>query len=201
MTDGPPRASRAGRKRDPEVDRRVLDAAREMVAEVGVRGASVSAIAQRAVVGKPSVYLRWPNLSGILVAAIADLRTPLAHIRGDSLEHSLLLACDDDHAALVRGPHLGFLSAALYEGSTDPAVGRELRTSILGPRRDRVLDILRADPTVRESGDGRLEAVANMLHAPILHDLALRSASSGHDLAASVSSVVHGIRPRPATAG
>lgn len=167
-----------------------------MVGEVGVRGASVSAIARRAVVGKPSVYLRWPNLSAILVAAIADLQVPLRHIRGDSLEHSLVLACDDDHVALVQGPHAGFLSAALYEGSTNAAVATELESSVFGPRRGRLLGILRSDPGIARSREHGLEAVVDSLHAPILRDLALRATGSGHDLAQSVSSIVHGIRPR-----
>jgi AcrR family transcriptional regulator len=62
-----------GRPRDPSVDERVLQATREVVAEVGVCGASMSAIADRAGVGKPTIYLRWPNLPEVIQAATDDV--------------------------------------------------------------------------------------------------------------------------------
>lgn len=64
-----------GRPRDPSVDGRVLSAAREVVALVGVRAASMSAIADRAGVGKPTIYLRWPNLGALVLAAVHDVPT------------------------------------------------------------------------------------------------------------------------------
>lgn len=62
-----------GRPRDPAITPKVLEATRQVVAEVGVRAASMSAIADRAGVGKPTIYLRWANLGELVGAAIADL--------------------------------------------------------------------------------------------------------------------------------
>lgn len=59
-----------GRPRDPTIDGRVLAATRQVVAEVGVRGASMSLVADRAGVGKPTIYLRWPNLRALVAAAV-----------------------------------------------------------------------------------------------------------------------------------
>lgn len=61
-----------GRPRDPEADVKILVATRAVVAEVGVRAASMSAIAERAGVGKPTIYLRWPNLGALVLAAVHD---------------------------------------------------------------------------------------------------------------------------------
>ena len=65
-----------GRPRDPGANRRILDAARAVAGELGVHGASMSAIADRSGVGKPTIYLRWANRREVIVAAIADIEAP-----------------------------------------------------------------------------------------------------------------------------
>lgn len=62
-----------GRPRDPSIDGRVLQAAREIVAEGGVQAASMRAIAKRVGCGKPTLYLRWPNARAIVEDAAARL--------------------------------------------------------------------------------------------------------------------------------
>lgn len=62
-----------GRPRDPSVERRALAACREIVAEVGIRGLSMAAIAERAGCGKPTLYLRWPNAQAVVRAALGAL--------------------------------------------------------------------------------------------------------------------------------
>lgn len=174
----------------------MLESARALVADRGVRGASVSAIARHARVGKPSVYLRWRNLTAIIVAAVGDLGAPLADVGGGSVEESLVLAVEDDHGHLVRGPHLAFLSAVLYASASDAEIARELWASVLGPRRDRLVAILRTDPVLAAVGPGRLVTAADLLQAPILHDMARRSPHPARDTTASTASVVRGIGTR-----
>ena len=62
-----------GRPRDPALDRRILAAAREVVSDGGVCSASVTAIAEHAGVGKPSLYLRWGNHNDVITAAFDEL--------------------------------------------------------------------------------------------------------------------------------
>jgi AcrR family transcriptional regulator len=62
-----------GRPQNPDVARRILAATRQVVAEVGVRDASMSAIADAARCGKPSIYLRWPSLEAVIEAAVEDV--------------------------------------------------------------------------------------------------------------------------------
>lgn len=66
----PPRAPAAGRPRNPDVDRRILTAAREVFATAGWRNFSIEAVARRARVGKPSIYLRWQNKEDLLIQAL-----------------------------------------------------------------------------------------------------------------------------------
>ncbi len=73
MPPTPDRPRRRGRPRDPALDGRILGATREVVAEGGVCAASITAIAERAGVGKPTVYLRWGNAVEVVTSAFDEL--------------------------------------------------------------------------------------------------------------------------------
>jgi AcrR family transcriptional regulator len=60
----------AGRPRDPEVDRKIAEAAIELFGDQGWAGFSVEAVAKRASVGKASIYLRWPTKEALLLEAL-----------------------------------------------------------------------------------------------------------------------------------
>ncbi len=50
-----------GRPRDPAINDAILTAARELLVEVGYAELSMEAVAARAGVSKPTLYLRWPE--------------------------------------------------------------------------------------------------------------------------------------------
>ena len=61
---------RSGRPRDPEVDKAILAAAMDLLAEVGYARLTMDQVATRARAGKASVYLRWPNKVALVAEAI-----------------------------------------------------------------------------------------------------------------------------------
>jgi AcrR family transcriptional regulator len=87
-------APHAGRPRDPDVDRRVADAAIALFGEAGWAGFSVEAVAKRACVGKASIYLRWPTKEALLVEALRQRVGLVAEVDTGSLRGDLVeLAC------------------------------------------------------------------------------------------------------------
>lgn len=67
-------AGTRGRPRDTSIDAKALAAARAVVGMVGLAGrASMSAIAEAAGTGKPTLYLRWDSLDDLVTAALDDL--------------------------------------------------------------------------------------------------------------------------------
>lgn len=50
-----------GRPRDPEIERAVLQAGLDLLAERGIKAVTHSAVARRAGVARATVYLRWPT--------------------------------------------------------------------------------------------------------------------------------------------
>src|SRR3569623_771660 len=62
--------SAPGRPRDPEVDRRIAEAALDVFGDAGWAGFAMEAVAKRAGVGKASLYLRWSNMEALLTDAL-----------------------------------------------------------------------------------------------------------------------------------
>ncbi|MGH3151329.1 MAG: TetR/AcrR family transcriptional regulator [Streptosporangiaceae bacterium] len=132
--DGPvPR----GRPRSQEADRAILSATVDLLAERGLDGMSIEEVAARAVVGKATIYRRWPS-KGLLaldafVVSFAE-QQPLPDtgtLRGD------LVAALNAWIRAVTGTSMGrMLTGLIAEAQHDP----ELRAAW----RDRVLEPLRA---------------------------------------------------------
>jgi AcrR family transcriptional regulator len=102
----------AGRPRDPEVDRRIAQAALDLFADAGWAGFAMEAVARLAGVGKASLYLRWSSKEALLadavtlrLARVADVDTGTLH--GDLVELATqmldIYAGDTGRAALRLG--------------------------------------------------------------------------------------------------
>ena len=68
---GPARSR--GRPRSPQIRDAILRAARALMNEAGPAGLTMEAVAERAGVGKPTVYRWWPNRHAVAMAALMDV--------------------------------------------------------------------------------------------------------------------------------
>jgi AcrR family transcriptional regulator len=59
-----------GRPRDPELDRRIAEAALDVFGDAGWAGFAMETVARRAGVGKASLYLRWAGKEALLTDAV-----------------------------------------------------------------------------------------------------------------------------------
>jgi AcrR family transcriptional regulator len=69
----PAGAANAGRPRSEEAHRAILDAALELLVEVGYSGLTVEGIANRAGVGKATIYRRWASKLPLVIEAFGQL--------------------------------------------------------------------------------------------------------------------------------
>ncbi|MGU3293218.1 TetR/AcrR family transcriptional regulator [Williamsia sp. M5A3_1d] len=79
----PGRVSPRGRRRDPRLDTAILDAALEVVAEVGYAATTVAAVVERAGAGKAAVYRRWESKKDLVLAAVQHLQAGEATVSAD----------------------------------------------------------------------------------------------------------------------
>lgn len=71
-----------GRPRDPAIDEAVLTATRALLVEVGCDQLSMVAIAERAGVGRPALYRRWPSKTHLVFEAVFGWQDAPATVAG-----------------------------------------------------------------------------------------------------------------------
>lgn len=142
--------STRGRRRDPAIDAAILTAARELVVEVGYANMSMEAVAARAGVTKPTLYLRYPNRALLVFDAIFG-KTKVRQIpdtgsiRAD-LEKAYRWAVDEFSAPEARAALPGLLA----EIAATPELGQLIRSVVIGPEYDRVREQLNLAQTRSE---------------------------------------------------
>lgn len=118
-------ASRAGRPRDPEADRALLDATLELLAEVGYDSLRVNDVAERAGVAKTTMYRRWEGKSALVLAAL--WRAPdLADIDEGSLRADLVALLGNFVEVAGAMPIVELLASLAAERQRDASLGDAL---------------------------------------------------------------------------
>jgi AcrR family transcriptional regulator len=72
-----PAQVRRGRPRRADADAAILTAALELVGEAGIGGLSMDQVAQRAGVGKATIYRRWASKESLILDALRVATTPI----------------------------------------------------------------------------------------------------------------------------
>ena len=133
-------------------DEAILAAALAELGERGYARMSVDAVAARAGVSKPTVYLRHRTKAALATAAIASMRTqprpePTADVRADLIAHLRLL-----RAGLERPNGMAMFGTVLAEEGETPELLALFRERLVAPRRRELRAVLEA---ARDRGDLR----------------------------------------------
>jgi AcrR family transcriptional regulator len=126
-------AAKRGRPRRADADAAILAATLELLSEVGVAGLSMDLLAQRAGVGKATIYRRWDSKEALILDTLRLTTTPIPIPDEGSVREDLFVYMDAviEHFSPGRGsdvlPHL--IEASCYD--------EELRASLDGYLRER----------------------------------------------------------------
>ena len=192
-----PAARAPGRPRSERVDEAILAAARDELAERGYARMSVDAVAARAGVSKPTVYLRHPTKAELATAAIASMRAaprpaPTGDVRADLIAHLRLL-----RAGLERPFGMATLGTVLAEEHETPELLVLFRQRLVAPRRRELRTVLAG---ARERGELRADANLDVAVAALVGAFFARylaGESLGGRFASSlVDAVLDGLRAR-----
>jgi AcrR family transcriptional regulator len=122
MANDPSQAvRRAGRRRDPEARRRILDATLELVREVGYSGLVIEQVAARAGVGRPTIYRWWPTRAELAHEAIFENVPEVPDVDTGRLSSDLVVLVRYLTEILSRPEVVSYFRAAVAEiGPDDP---------------------------------------------------------------------------------
>ena len=120
-----------GRRRDPDIDARVLHAARIAYAEFGWTGFHFDRVAKSAQVSRDVLYRRYTDKENLLLDALADAVLPT--VRGDGpIRDQLMTYARDIHAYFTSADGIASLRIHL-EAAQFPDLYRAYRDRVVDP--------------------------------------------------------------------
>ncbi|MEI8240554.1 MAG: TetR/AcrR family transcriptional regulator [Actinomycetota bacterium] len=182
--------TRRGRPRNESCTSDILHAALALVAELGMAGLTMDAVATRAGVGKATIYRRWPSKEALMLDAWAlTIAVPLVpdtgSLRGDLLE--LLSVVDDLFSdANLRRVFPQMVAAAKVDPDTSEAY-----RSFVASRRAPMQTVLQRAVRRGEIGpDLDLGVVQDLLIAPLMYRWLITDAPIDRDVIVSIVDLV-----------
>lgn len=159
-----------GRPRDSALDRRIAQASLDVLADSGIAGFTIEAVAHRAGVGKATIYRRYSGRDDLLAAALDHLRddTPMAMGEGSARER-LGVALDFIRTPMTHTRGGRVMAQVISAGAQHPDFLAVFYDRVLGPRRSMLVSILRegvAEGWVDPDAD--LEAAVTLLVGPMI---------------------------------
>ncbi len=128
-------AASGGRPRSPRIQQAILNAAVELVLEIGFKSLTIDAIAAKAGVGRMTIYRRWPNKAAIVMEAfVARVDPGTLFLSAKSYAESIRLQMRT-MAKAFRGKDGALIRALLAEAQFDPELATALRERWTMPRR------------------------------------------------------------------
>ncbi len=157
-----------GPKRDEDAERRILDAARDLICARGSGRVSVNEIAAEAGVGKQTIYRWWPSKSAVVFDALER------EIKASSPAPNTGTACGDVRvqmqrlAKLLRSPLGAILRELIADSIADENVAEQFRERFFEERRKPAIAVVVAG---MERGELRPDldpaTVVDLLFAPL----------------------------------
>jgi len=168
----PPKRASPGREpigRGEHARARVLRAALHILAERGVAGFSIEAVADRANASKATIYRHWPSQSALLVAAMEATHQSLPVPATGELRSDLIELIRGQHSLLRSERFPSLLAAFIEAAERDPRLKR-LHAQLTDRRRQPGKNVLeRARQRGEIDPDVDLELVIDLLGAPAFY--------------------------------
>ena len=182
----------AGRPREERVDRAIVAAALELMADFGISDLRMDAVAERAGVGKAAIYRRFDSKDELVAHVVSSLVSTEIAIPDTGSTAADLRVLMDQAVALYRDTPAGAMMPALVEAvRRDADLQRLIRARFLAGRRAALADVLRRgvergdlDPAID------IELALDVLAGPLFYRLLVTGGELDERLAAGVVELI-----------
>jgi AcrR family transcriptional regulator len=161
---------RTGRPRNPETDATILTAALEEFGEEGYEGMTVEAVANRARVGKATIYRRWSSKDDLIIAAVEWMMTTATEPPHSGNLQEDLIALVGAACRLMRSSMAGAIFPRMAgEVAGRTPLGLRYVKTIIAPRRAVVRGFLAGGVAAGQlRSDIDVELMADSLVGPVI---------------------------------
>ncbi len=167
-----------GRPRDERADRAILDAALDLLAEVGPTGLSVEEVAARAGVSKATIYRRFQTKDDLVVGCLSGLVVLLPDEAPPGTVHDRLVDLVERWwQAYAGSPNGQVFHRVLAHAKSNPRLFEAFYDEVIEPRRELFRSVLRdgqASGDIRPDAD--LELIITMIIGASVYTNQTRSA-------------------------
>lgn len=182
----------AGRPREERVDRAIVAAALELMADYGISDLRMDTVAQRAGVGKAAIYRRFDSKDELVAHVVSSLVSTEIAIPNTGSAAADLRVLMDEAVALYRDTPAGAMMPALVEAMRrDADLQRLIRAGFLAGRRAALAEVLRRgvergdlDPAID------IELALDVLAGPLFYRLLITGGTLDERLAAGVVDLI-----------
>jgi len=181
---------RPGRPRNPELDAIILQATIELLCEAGFTGTTVEAVAERAGVGKATIYRRWATREDLLLAAGGEMGPCPGDPDCGNLRDDLIVLLGGLVSMMTETPVGALLPATIDEAARNPAMRTRL-DAFVAERRAPVRTALRraADRGELRAGVDH-ELLVDLMAGPVFTRLLLTGAALDDGVAECIVDLV-----------
>jgi AcrR family transcriptional regulator len=186
-----------GRPRDQRADRAIVTAALELMADRGVRDLRMDDVAERAGVGKATIYRRYASKDALVSDAVAALVSEIA-IPDTGSTRDDLLALMGQAVELYSGSlAAGLMPAVIEEARRNPSLATTVRNGFLTKRRAALRAVLERGVQRGDlRGDLDFELALDVLGGAIFYRLLVTGGPIDERLAEGiVELILRGERP------
>ncbi|MET8559972.1 TetR/AcrR family transcriptional regulator [Streptomyces flaveolus] len=193
--DGPAR----GRPRSEAVEHAILEGVMKLLEEgVPLAELSIERVARTAGVGKATIYRRWSGKEELFVDVVRAAEPPDPELPGTSLRDDLVVLLESLRRRGLVSRSSAILHNVYAQMKSSPRIWAAYHASVIAPRRDLALDLLRraqANGEIRADID--LDLANDMFVGPMLVRSVMRpDADLPEGLAEQiVDAVLEGLRP------
>jgi len=132
-----------GRPRSEQARQAILHSTLKVLGKTGFSDLTIEEVADRARVGKATVYRWWPNKGALIADAFAGSTTSRLHFPDTGSLRTDMSRQMRQVIKIFRGPRGRIVSAILAAGQSDPEVIAAFRERFLMPRRREAYETLR----------------------------------------------------------
>ena len=166
-----------GRPRSEAAEQAVMDAVYDFLQERSVRELTMEGIAERANVGKPTLYKWWPSKAALVMAVLQQRLVPKPEPISAKTAEEAIRARMHRLVRAFNGMFGKVFADLIAEGQSDPALLAELYERHLGQRREAlVAEIERGKQAGEFYAEVDSELLVDSLIGPIYYRLLMKSA-------------------------
>jgi AcrR family transcriptional regulator len=191
-----------GRPREARADRAILNATLELIADQGVHDLRMEDVADRAGVGKATIYRRYRSKDELVTAAVAAVVGEISVPDTGSTRNDLTALMNDAVAVYSKPVAAGAMPALVSAMHRDPELARAIRQGFLAARREALREVLVRGVQRGDLAPGLdLELAVDVLGGPLFYRLLVTGGPIDKRLADGVTDLIlRGFAPeKPST--